>query len=147
MKTTITDHSAARAERVFLMHLSMFTNPDMALEDYANLYTDDAVHEYPYAPAPFSTKLEGRDAIAAYISNVTKSATEWSFTDFKFTATSDSDIVFVEFEGNALVNATGKTYRQIYIGRITLRENQISHYREFWNPSWILDAFVPAPSV
>jgi uncharacterized protein len=48
----------------------------------------------------------------------------------------------VEFEGSALVTATGKRYHQIYVGRITLPEQKISHYREFWNPIWILDAFV-----
>lgn len=31
---------------------------------------------------------------------------------------------------------------QIYIGRITLREQEIANYREFWNPTWNLDAFV-----
>jgi uncharacterized protein len=120
----------------------MFTDPAMTREAYANLWTEDAVHEYPYAPAPYSKKLEGRDVITAYIANVTQSATNWSFTNFTFLATSDADTVFVEFEGSALVTATGKRYQQIYVGRITLREGKIAHYREFWNPGWILDAFL-----
>ncbi|THU30239.1 hypothetical protein FAM09_30530 [Niastella caeni] len=142
MNTTITDNSAARAERLFRMHLAMFTDSAMTREAYANLWTEDAVHEYPYAPAPYSKQVEGRDAITAYIANVTQSATNWSFSNFAFSATSDPDIVFVEFEGSSLVTATGKQYKQIYVGRITLREGKIANYREFWNPSWILDAFL-----
>ena len=142
MNSTITENSTARAERLFRMHLAMFTDPYMTREAYADLWTEDAVHEYPYAPAPYSKKLEGRDTITAYIGNVTQSATNWSFTNFTFSATSDPDTVFVEFEGSALVTATGKRYQQIYVGRITLREGKIANYREFWNPSWILDAFM-----
>ena len=142
MNSIITENSAARAERLFRMHLAMFTDPTMTQETYANLWTEDAMHEYPYAPAPYSKKLEGRDAITAYIANVTQSATNWSFTNFVFTTTSNPDIVFVEFEGSALVTATGKKYQQIYIGCITLQGGKIARYREFWNPGWILDAFL-----
>lgn len=142
MNSIITDNSAARAERLFRMHLAMFTDPAMTREAYADLWTEDAVHEYPYAPAPYSKRLEGRDTITEYIANVTKSATNWSFTNFVFSATSDPDTVFVEFEGSALVTATGRKYQQIYVGRITLREGKITNYREFWNPAWIIDAFV-----
>ena len=142
MKSIITDKNATHAESIFRMHLAMFTDPTMTREAYSNLWTEDATHEYPYAPAPYSKEVKGRDAITEYIANVTQSATNWSFTNFTFSATSDPDTVFVEFEGSALVTATGKRYQQIYIGRITLRGGKIAHYREFWNPSWILDAFL-----
>lgn len=146
MNPIIPEDSTTRAERAFRMHLSKFTNPAMTGEAYANLFTVDAVQEYPYAPAPFAKQVEGRDAITAYIANVTQSATHWSFTGFTFWATSDPDTVFVEFEGGALVTATGRTYHQVYIGRIRLRGEQIAHYREYWNPSWILEAFLASPT-
>ena len=142
MHSIIADNSAVLAERLFKMHLAMFTDPAMTREAYANLWTEDAVHEYPYAPAPYPPKLEGRDTITSYIANVAQSATNWSFTNFSFSATSDPDTVYVEFEGSALVVATGKTLKQIYVGRITLREGKIAHFREFWNPGWILEAFI-----
>ena len=142
MKSNITDKNATHAENLFRMHLAMFTDPAMTREAYSNLWTEDAVHEYPFAPAPYSTEIKGRDAITEYIAYVTQSATNWSFTNFVFSATSDPNTVFVEFEGSALVTATGKRYQQIYIGCITLRGGKIAHYREFWNPSWILDAFL-----
>lgn len=142
MNATITDNSAALAEQLFRTHLAIFTDPAMSREAYANLWTEDAVHEYPYAPAPYSKRLEGRDTITDYIAYVTQSATNWNFTNFVFSSTADPNVMFVEFEGSALVTATGKNYQQIFVGRITLREGKIANFREYWNPAWILEAFL-----
>ncbi|GAB2796526.1 hypothetical protein HNQ93_004353 [Hymenobacter luteus] len=146
MTSATTNDSTTRAEHAFRRHLALFTNPDLTPETYASLLTEDVVHEYPYAPAPFANRVEGRDAVTAYMVNVTQRATGWNFTDFTFLATSDPDTVIVEFKGGASVTATGKTYHQEYIGRLTLRGEQIAHYREYWNPTWILEAFVPSPA-
>ncbi|MGD1317810.1 nuclear transport factor 2 family protein [Chryseobacterium sp. 2R14A] len=141
MTAIINEEKKINAENVFHKHLSMFTD-GMSKEDYANLFTEDAVQEYPYAPAPFATKIEGRDAIAAYIENVVKGATNWNFTDFNFSSTSNPDVFFVEFQGSALVTSTGKTYNQLFIARITMSGDKIANFKEYWNPTWILDAFV-----
>lgn len=141
MTAIINEENKINAESVFHKHLSMFTN-GMSKEDYANLFTEDAVQEYPYAPAPFVTKIEGRDAIAAYIENVVKGATNWNFNDFEFSATSDPDVFFVEFNGSALVTSTGKMYNQMFIARITMSGDKIANFKEYWNPTWILDAFL-----
>ncbi|AII54400.1 nuclear transport factor 2 family protein [Hymenobacter sp. APR13] len=142
MAFSTADASLARAERAFRQHLSLFTDPTMTREAYASLLTEDAVHEYPYAPAPFASRLEGRAAITTYIADVTQRGTNWHFTDLQVTATPDPDTVLVEFTGGAFVPATGKTYHQIYVGRLTMRGEQIARYREYWNPSWIMEAFV-----
>ncbi|MEN5055183.1 nuclear transport factor 2 family protein [Sphingobacterium kitahiroshimense] len=134
-KTTLEQH-------LFQKHLSKFTNPEMSREAYAALFTEDAVQQYPYAPAPYATELIGREAIADYITNVVNGATNWQFKNFVFTPTADPDTFFVEFEGGADVIATGKSYHQIYIGRITLQDDKILSYREYWNPIWIMDAFM-----
>lgn len=130
------------AERLFHLHLAKFTNPDMTREDYADLFTEDAIQQYPYAPAPYAKEVVGRDAIANYITNVVSGATEWDFRNFEFSVTADPNTIFVEFEGSANVIATGKPYHQLYIGRISIKDGKIASYREFWNPIWIMDAFM-----
>ncbi|WP_421939865.1 nuclear transport factor 2 family protein [Pedobacter sp.] len=130
------------AERLFRLHLEKFTNPDMTVEAYADLFTEDAVQQYPYAPAPYAKEVVGRHTIAEYIANVVNGATNWNFRNFEFSVTNDPNTIFVEFEGSADVIATGKPYHQLYIGRITLKDGKISSYREFWNPIWIMDAFM-----
>ncbi|WP_240486055.1 nuclear transport factor 2 family protein [Anditalea andensis] len=110
----------------------------MTAEAYGNLITEDVVHEYPYAPVPFANRVEGRDAVMAHLVNVTRLASNWNFTDITFSATSDPNTIFVEFEGGGLVTATGKAYHQIYSARLTMRGEQIAHYREFFNPVLLL---------
>jgi len=130
------------AERLFHSHLAKFINPDMTKDTYAELFTEDAVQEFPYAPAPYAKEVVGRDAIADYIANVVNGAKNWNFRNFQFSGTIDPNTFFVEFEGSADVIATEKPYHQLYIGRITLRDGRIAAYREFWNPVWIMDAFM-----
>jgi ketosteroid isomerase-like protein len=141
MTAIINEEKKINAENLFHKHLSMFTK-GMSKKDYADLFTEDAVQEYPYAPEPFATKVEGRDAIAAYIENVVKGATNWNFTDFDFNATSNPDVFFVEFQGSALATSTGKMYNQFFIARITMNGDKIANFKEYWNPTWILDAFL-----
>lgn len=113
MTTMISEKDKINAENIFYKHLSMFTT-GMSKDDYANLFTEDAIQEYPFAPAPFATKIEGRNAISSYIENVVKGATNWNFTDFNFSATSDPDVYFVEFTGSALVTSTGNLPSNVY---------------------------------
>ncbi len=141
MTAIINEEKKINAEHIFHKHLSMFTE-GMNKEDYADLFTEDAVQEYPYAPEPFATKIQGRHAIAAYIENVVKGATNWNFTEFDFKATSNPDVFFVEFQGSALVSSTGKKYTQLFIARITMSGDKIANFKEYWNPAWILDAFL-----
>ncbi|WP_210151401.1 hypothetical protein [Chryseobacterium scophthalmum] len=91
MTSIINEEKKINAKNVFHKHLSMFTD-GMSKEDYANLFTQHAVQEYPYAPAPFATKIEGSDAIATYIENIVKGATNWNFPDFNFSSTSNPDV-------------------------------------------------------
>ncbi|MDQ8141472.1 PhzA/PhzB family protein [Chryseobacterium sp. CFS15] len=130
------------AKDLFHKHLSKFTDPEMTKESYAALFTEDAVLEFPYAPAPYPNKVVSRESIADYILNITQGAEDWTFKDFRFSATDDANIFFVEFEGSATVISTGKKYKQAYISRLTLKDNLIADYREYFNPAWIIDAFV-----
>jgi len=142
----ITTNGMGRAERAFKLHLTLFTSKDMTTEAYSSFITDDVIYEFPYAPAPFANRLEGRDAVAAHQANIATLASNWNFKNLTFSATSDPDIIFVEFEGGGLVKSTGKVYQQVYTAQLTMRGEQIAHYREFFNPSKIIEAFLPTSS-
>ena len=142
MNTYNHNNKVSVAESLFRKHLSYFTNPEMNREEYAKIFTEDAVQEFPFAPAPYAKTVSGNEAITEYITNVIKGATDWAFTNFNFFPTSDPNTVFVEFEGSAKVIATGKLYQQIYVGRTSIRGEQIANYREYWNPTSIFEAFV-----
>jgi len=56
----------------------------MTRDAYAELFTDEAVQEFPYAPAHYVTKVVGRDPIADYIVNVVNGVKNWNFKNFSF---------------------------------------------------------------
>jgi uncharacterized protein len=131
--------STERARRVFETHLAVFD--PQSTSNYAELLTDDAVQEYPFAPAGFLSRVEGKEAIVKYMTGLPQLANNWQFWDLTFFATTNPDVVFVEFKGSADVTATGRKYEQTYIGRLEMRGEKMSKYREFWNPQTIVDAF------
>lgn len=53
--------STKRARRVLEAHLALF-NPQ-STSNYAELLTDDAVYEFPFTPAGFPSRVEGKEAI------------------------------------------------------------------------------------
>lgn len=130
-----------RASRLFKAHLAVFD--PRSTSNYAELLTDDAVFEFPFAPAEFPSHVEGREAIAKYMTGLPQLAENWQFWDLTFSATTNPDVFFVEFKGSAEVIATKRKYEQTYIGRIETRGEKMSKYREFWNPQVIAYAFMP----
>jgi ketosteroid isomerase-like protein len=46
----------------------------------------------------------------------------------------DPEVVIVEFEATGIEVATAKPYRMRYIAVITVRDNEIQLYRDYWSP-------------
>ncbi|MBN3908096.1 MAG: nuclear transport factor 2 family protein [Nostoc sp. NMS1] len=57
-----------RARRVFEAHLAVFD--PQSTSNYAELLTDDAVYEFPFAPAGFPSRVEGKEAIVKYMTGL-----------------------------------------------------------------------------
>jgi uncharacterized protein len=56
------------------------------------------------------------------------------FTNIQVYPTIDPNILWAEIQGEAIVTATGLPYQQKYAMRLKVRNGQIVHYREYWNP-------------
>ena len=102
------------------------------VDSWMKIYAVDAVHEFPFAPKGRVNKLEGREAIAAYLGQLP--------TLIRFGSLSD---IRVREAGNELIiEATGHhrrvsddTPRELsYVWFITLRDAQVTHFRDYMNP-------------
>ena len=94
-------------------------------------YTEDLVLELPYAPAP--VRLEGKGVVLPYLVR--------AFTIFRFTLTiisahtlGDGDGLVLEYTSDGHVLATGRPYRNAYVGLYWFRDGAISQVREYYNP-------------
>ncbi len=105
---------------------------------FPDMFAADGVMELPFAPPGMKTLLEGRDAIAAHFQTATKLIKLNTMSHVVTHETSDPEVIIVEFAGSGQGLATGEPYDQRYISVIRVRDGDIVHYKDYWNPIAVL---------
>jgi ketosteroid isomerase-like protein len=121
------------AVRLFSAHLALWTASNPKEYPYADLLTDDAVYEYPYANDDSGLRVEGRNSVATIVRDLPGAAIDWQFRDVKLFETPHPDVFFVEYRANAYVPATHRLYEGRHIARVTVRDSHIADYLEVWD--------------
>lgn len=106
--------------------------------EMADLFTEDIVFEFPYAPEGFPRRLDGLTALKGHLARLDPILELREFT--LHTAHVSENAVVFEFSCKGEGIATGLPYDQDYVSVVTLREGRISHYRDYWNPLVVLSA-------
>ncbi|MDC0743034.1 nuclear transport factor 2 family protein [Polyangium mundeleinium] len=119
-------------------HLALISKD---IQRWIELFADDAVVEFPYAPPGLPARLEGKAAIDAYFRPTPQTFAGLTFSDVRRYVTTDPDVALAEVHGTAQIPATGKRYEQDYIMVLRTRAGKIVHYREYWNVGRALEAF------
>lgn len=106
----------------------------MQHRELAALITDDIEFELPYGPGQKALTVKGSARWLAL-----NDATWPAFSIFRIGATrfhelADPDALIVEYASDGEVRATGKPYRNRYIGVFAFRDGRICAWREFHNP-------------
>lgn len=126
-----------RTTEVFATHLALVGKDVQA---WVNLFTEDAVVEYPYASTT-PGRLEGKAAIYNYMKDVPAQVQNLMFSNVRVYPTSNPSVLFAEVHGEAVIVSTGRHYQQDYVMRLETKEGKIVHYREYWNPVPALEAW------
>lgn len=127
------------AAQVFAAHLTLIGEDVQA---WADLLAEDAVVEFPYASAiGLTDRFEGKAAIYNHMKDAVAQMQNLIFTNVREYPTSNPNILFAEVHGEAVIVATGRHYRQDYVMRLETKDGKIIHYREYWNPSVVLDTW------
>ena len=96
--------------------------------EIVDLFTEDVVFEFPYAPDGLPRRLEGLPALAVHLARLGPMLELGTFT---LHAVHRSErIVVLEFSCRGRGAATGLPYEQEYISVVSLRQGRIAHYRE-----------------
>ena len=109
-------------------------------ETFPDMFAADGVLEYPFAPPGLDTPVAGRDAIVANFERIRKLLRIDGVTNVAEIATSDPDMVVLEFCGFGEGVNTKEAYDQRYVSVISLREGRIARYKDYWNPIALLQA-------
>lgn len=112
---------------------------DMA--GFAGLWAVDGVMEFPFAPAGYPQRLDGRAAVAEYLRDYTDRVDLRAVTERTMHRTLDPEVVIVEFAVDGVAVQSGRPYRPRYVSVITVREGEIARYRDYWNPLAVAEAF------
>ncbi|MEC3981207.1 nuclear transport factor 2 family protein [Amycolatopsis sp. H20-H5] len=125
----MTDHQAdavvTRAMEFLLAH-------DMA--GFAGLWATGGTIEFPFAQPGYPQRIEGRDAVRAYLRDYTDHVDVRAITSKLVHETTEPGVVIVEFEVDGVTVATGRPYVMRYISVITVRDGEIHGYRDYWSP-------------
>lgn len=103
-------------------------------DSFAEMFTEDGVMEFPFAPPSIPDVLKGRSGIANHLEWLPELLTIDSFSEPQVYRSEDGKTVILEFDCIGRATATGKPYNQRYISVITMHNGRIKRYRDYWNP-------------
>ena len=113
---------------------------DQDADGFVEMMAPDGVMEFPYAPSGGVPRVEGREALAAYLAGFNGVLAIDSITEPTVHLTQDPNVVILEFGCIGRGLKTGRPYNQRYISVITLKDGKIARYVDYWNPLVVLAA-------
>jgi ketosteroid isomerase-like protein len=105
----------------------------------AESITEDAVYEIPFSESGstesggFRRYVGATEVIDFWMATTANGPKSLGAEDVELSITGDGSRVFIEQRGN-MVLADGRSYRNKYVFRFSIRDGRISHVREYFNP-------------
>ncbi|WP_371674067.1 nuclear transport factor 2 family protein [Streptomyces sp. NBC_00289] len=112
---------------------------DKDISGWVALWAEDGVMEFPFAPDGWPTRLDGREAIAAYMRHYPDHIDLHDFPALRIHQTTDPQIIVVEMRGVGRLVETDSAFDMTYIAVVTVQEGRITSYRDYWNPLAVLE--------
>lgn len=105
---------------------------------YLDLFHDDAVFEFPFAPGG-AVHQAGKTAMAAYLADGVDSTVLEAFVLTAAYPMSDGHTTVLEYESQGHDRASGRPYRQHYVGIYQVTDGRLTLIREYFNPLAVLE--------
>ncbi|WP_052865418.1 nuclear transport factor 2 family protein [Streptomyces niger] len=125
-------------EELFRHGLRLLLDKD--IPGWVGLWAEDGVMEFPFAPDGWPRRLEGRDAVAAYMRGYPDHIDLHDIPELRIHRTEDPETIVAEMRGVGRLVRTGAPYDMTYIAVVTVREGRIASYRDYWNPLAVLES-------
>jgi ketosteroid isomerase-like protein len=110
------------------------------VDGWMSMYAPDAVHEFPFAPKDGVRRLDGREAIAAYVSQVVNKGRLRFGTFSNICVRETGDEIIVEADGNHQRICDDTPVVLSYVWFITRRDGRVTHFRDYVNPMQLSNA-------
>ncbi len=123
-----------------VLHLALGDNLSDTAKNFIDLFAEDVLFEFPYAPPEGVQALHGKAELADYLPRVGKLISIESMSLSRAILSDDKTSAVVEFTCKGVGTETGVRYDQTYISVIDIKNKLISRYRDYWNPLVVLSA-------
>ncbi|MFD9407949.1 nuclear transport factor 2 family protein [Streptomyces sp. NPDC059989] len=101
---------------------------------WVELWHEDGVLEFPFAPEGWPPRLDGKAAVGDYMRHYPDHVDVHDFPDVKIHQTTVAETIVVEMRGVGRLVETGTPYDMTYIAVVTAKDGRITSYRDYWNP-------------
>jgi ketosteroid isomerase-like protein len=128
---TTADERRQRTHGVFDRLTSALLAHDMAA--FADEWAPDGSMEFPFAPPDWPT-VSGKDAVRQYLAGFPDNVDIRGIRHQTRHDTGDPDTIVVEWGVTGVATATGNPYDIDYVAVVTVGEQGITVYRDYWNP-------------
>lgn len=108
----------------------------------AAFFAEDGYIDAPYVESfGMASKISGKAAIEATMRGLLQNAPDFHFTSLKIILETPREVI-AEYESEAVL-VNGRSYKQLYVGHITIKDGKIISHREFLNTVTFARAFLP----
>ena len=108
---------------------------DIQMDVYIDLFASDGTLELPFAPSGGPRRVEGREAIRAFIragaERLRAAPPQWEFRSVVVHETTDPEVIVTEFEVHGV--ASGRPYQFANLQVMTVRHGEIVSLRDYRN--------------
>ena len=102
---------------------------------WQTLIADDLLWELVYAPSSgHPARLSGREEVVRHVTWFLGAVENFRFFDLRVYPSADPEAAVAEVKAEALIKATGRTYRQEYVFFLRAKGGKIAHLREYFDP-------------
>ncbi|MFJ6718730.1 MULTISPECIES: nuclear transport factor 2 family protein [unclassified Streptomyces] len=112
---------------------------DKNIPAWVDLWAEDGLMEFPFAPAGRPQRLAGREEVAAYMRHYPDHIDLHDFPDLRIHQTTDPQTIVVEMRGVGRLVANDAPFDMTYIAVVTVQDGLITTYRDYWNPLAVLE--------
>ena len=101
---------------------------------WQTLIADDLLWELVYAPSiGHPARLSGREEVVRHVTWFLGAVENFRFFDLRVYPSADPEAAVAEVKAEALIKATGRTYRQEYVFFLRAKGGKIAHLREYFD--------------
>jgi ketosteroid isomerase-like protein len=130
----MTDDAALRARNMEIVREYIAAINAWDFEKKRELLDENAVLEMPFAPEPFSRRLQGRDEILAFVETVPALIDAENLHDvWMDTLYGDPGEIVCTYRSDMEIKPDRVPYRNRYITRWTVRDGKVTHFAEFYD--------------